>query len=83
MSASQANITERLTLIIMEQMGVERTSVTPDAQFVFDLGCDSLDTIELIMAVEEEFGVDIPDGEADDLDTVRKAIDYLESKGVK
>ena len=66
--------------IIVEQLGVDESEVTPDASFVEDLGADSLDTVELVMALEEEFGIEIPDEEAEKLVTVGDAIKYIEEK---
>lgn len=66
--------------IIVEELGVEESEVTIEANFIEDLGADSLDTVELIMKFEEEFDIDIPDEEAEKLTTVGKAVDYLKSK---
>jgi len=68
---------ERVKQIIMDQLGVSAEQVTPDASFIDDLGADSLDTVELVMALEEEFDIEIPDEDAEKLRTVRDAIDYL------
>ncbi len=73
-------IEERVKEIIVEQLGVDAEEVTPQASFINDLGADSLDTVELIMALEEEFDMEIPDEEAEKLDTVGKAIDYIKSR---
>jgi len=70
---------ERVKNIIVEQLGVAADQVTPEASFIDDLGADSLDTVELVMAFEEEFGVEIPDEDAEKLTTVGKALDYLHS----
>ncbi len=74
-----ASIEERVKEIIVEQLGVESEEVTEEASFINDLGADSLDTVELVMALEEEFDQEIPDEEAEKLDTVAKAIDYIKS----
>ncbi len=63
--------------IIVQQLGVDADKVTPDASFVDDLGADSLDVVELVMAFEEEFGVEIPDEAAEKIATVKDAIDFL------
>ena len=70
---------DKIKEIIVEQLGVEAEQVLPEASFVNDLGADSLDTVELIMAFEEEFGVEIPDEEAEKIKTVQDVIDYVES----
>jgi acyl carrier protein len=66
--------------IIAKQLGVDISEVTPEASFVDDLGADSLDTVELVMAFEEEFGIEIPDEEAEKILKVGAAIDYIKSK---
>ena len=66
--------------IIVNQLGVDISEVTPEASFIDDLGADSLDTVELVMAFEEEFSVEIPDEDAEKLTTVGAAIDYLDKK---
>jgi len=71
------SVSERVKEIIVEQLGVDPEEVTMEASFVNDLGADSLDTVELVMALEEEFNMEIPDEEAEKLDTVGKAIDYI------
>ena len=70
-------VDERVKKIIGEQLGVEEDEVTPEASFVEDLGADSLDTVELVMALEEEFGIEIPDEDAEKILTVGKALDYI------
>ncbi|HEX9750689.1 MAG TPA: acyl carrier protein [candidate division Zixibacteria bacterium] len=76
-----ASVEERVKKIIVEQLGVNAEQVTSGASFVDDLGADSLDTVELVMALEEEFGLEIPDEEAQKLATVQSAIDYINEKG--
>ena len=75
-----ATVDERVKKIIAEQLGVEEDEVTPEASFVEDLGADSLDTVELVMALEEEFGIEIPDEDAEKILTVGKALDYIKEK---
>jgi acyl carrier protein len=70
---------EKVKKIIVEQLGVEAEEVTPEAKFIEDLGADSLDTVELIMALEEEFGIEIPDEDAEKIITVKDAIEYIKS----
>ena len=74
------NIEEKIKGIIVEQLGVDEDEVTPTASFVDDLGADSLDQVELVMALEEEFGVEIPDEDAEKIATVQNAIDYIKAK---
>jgi acyl carrier protein len=78
-----SSLEERVKEIIVEQLGVDASEVTPDASFINDLGADSLDTVELVMALEEEFDLEIPDEEAEKLDTVGKAIDYIKKHNTK
>ena len=73
-------VADKVKSIIVEQLGVDEEEVTPDASFVDDLGADSLDTVELVMALEDEFGLDIPDEEAEKIKTVQNAIDYITAK---
>ncbi len=73
------NIEERVREIIADRLGVDPEEVTPDASFVEDLGADSLDTVELVMALEEEFGVEIPDEDAEKIQKVGDAIEYIKS----
>ncbi|MBD0316070.1 MAG: acyl carrier protein [Nitrospiraceae bacterium] len=75
-----ATVEERVKKIIAEQLGVEEDEVTPEASFVEDLGADSLDTVELVMALEEEFEIEIPDEDAEKILTVAKALDYIKEK---
>ncbi len=73
-------IQDKITEIIVEQLGVKPEEVTAEASFVDDLGADSLDTVELVMALEEEFGIEIPDEDAEKIQTVGDAIRYIEEK---
>jgi acyl carrier protein len=72
-----ADIEARVKDIITNELGVEAEKVTPEASFVEDLGADSLDTVELVMAFEEEFGIEIPDEDAEKMQTVGDAIEYI------
>jgi acyl carrier protein len=72
-------IFEKVKKIVLEQLDVKDEDVTPEANFANDLGADSLDTVELVMALEEEFEVEIPDEEAEKIDTVGKAVDFIEA----
>ena len=76
--ASEKSTEQRVKDIIVEQLGVSADQVTPDAKFIEDLGADSLDTVELVMALEEEFGHEIPDEEAEKLQSVGDVIKYIE-----
>jgi acyl carrier protein len=76
-------VTEKVKSIIAEQLGVKIEEVTEKASFIDDLGADSLDTVELVMALEEEFGVEIPDEDAEKMTTVGDAIKYIEEKSTK
>jgi acyl carrier protein len=78
--AAEKTIEQRVKEIIVEQLGVTPDQVTPEAKFIEDLGADSLDTVELVMALEEEFGQEIPDEEAEKLQTVGDVIKYVEDK---
>lgn len=72
-----ATIEERVRKVIEDQLSVNQDQITVEASFIDDLGADSLDTVELVMALEEEFGVEIPDEEAEKITTVRQAADYI------
>ncbi|HUW97486.1 MAG TPA: acyl carrier protein [Acidiferrobacter sp.] len=74
-----SSIEERVKKIVVEQLGVNETEVSTDASFVDDLGADSLDTVELVMALEEEFDCEISDDEAEKITTVKQAVDYITS----
>jgi acyl carrier protein len=76
------NAEAKVREIIINELGVEPEKVTLEASFVEDLGADSLDTVELVMAFEEEFGIEIPDEDAEQLQTVGDAVQYLRDKGV-
>lgn len=76
---TMATIEERVKNIVAEQLGVEKDKITNEASFVDDLGADSLDTVELVMALEEEFGTEIPDEDAEKITTIQQAIDYIKS----
>ncbi|MEC8646375.1 MAG: acyl carrier protein [Candidatus Latescibacterota bacterium] len=73
-----ASIEERVRDLVVDQLGVSEDQVNPQASFIDDLGADSLDTVELVMAFEEEFGIDIPDDDAEKMSSVGDAIRYLE-----
>jgi acyl carrier protein len=74
-----SSIEERVKQLVVEQLGVKEEDVTPNASFVDDLGADSLDTVELVMALEEEFETEIPDEEAEKITTVQQAVDYIKA----
>jgi acyl carrier protein len=80
-----ASVEERVKQIIVEQLGVDEGEVTPNASFVDDLGADSLDTVELVMAFEEAFEIEIPDEDAEKIRSVKDAVDYINAhaKGTK
>ena len=83
MAAGTENVEDRVKQIIVEQLGVDANEVTPQAHFVNDLGADSLDTVELVMALEEEFDTEIPDEQAEKIQTVGQAIDYIKAHSKK
>ena len=80
MSNVESNVEEKVKDIIVEELGVEREKLTSEASFMDDLGADSLDTVELVMAFEKEFDIDIPDEDAEKLRTVGEAMNYLHQK---
>lgn len=73
-----SDIASRVKKIVVEHLGVEEGKVTPEASFIDDLGADSLDTVELVMAFEEEFGIEIPDEAAEKIQTVQDAVSYIQ-----
>jgi acyl carrier protein len=75
--STMSSVEDRVKKIVVEQLGVSEEQVTPDASFVDDLGADSLDTVELVMALEEEFNTEIPDEDAEKITTVKQAIDFI------
>jgi acyl carrier protein len=76
-------IVEKVKQIIAEQLGVDENDISPSSSFVEDLGADSLDTVELVMALEESFGIEIPDEDAESIRTVNDAMDYIEKHAKK
>lgn len=78
MGNATQTVFERVKKVIVEQLSVDEAEVTPQASFTQDLGADSLDTVELVMAFEEEFGTEIPDEEAEKIQTVQDAVSYIE-----
>ena len=78
---TMSGIQDKVRSIIAEQLGVKLEEVTPQASFIDDLGADSLDTVELVMALEEEFGIEIPDEDAEKMVTVGDAMKYIDEKG--
>ena len=75
-----SDIEERVKKIVVEHLGVEEAKIQSDSKFIDDLGADSLDSVELVMAFEEKFGIEIPDDAAETIQTVQNAIDYIQSK---
>ena len=73
-----SEVLDKVVEIVCNQLSVNKEDVTPDASFVEDLGADSLDTVELVMAFEEEFGLEIPDDEAETITTIKSAVDWIE-----
>ena len=76
-------VEDKIKTIVAEQLGVSVDEVTPEASFADDLGADSLDIVELVMAIEEEYGIEIPDDDAEKLQTVQDAITYVEERTAK
>ena len=75
-----SEIADKIKRIVVEHLGVDESKVTPEASFIDDLGADSIDTVELVMAFEEEFNVEIPEDAAEKIATVKDAIDYIEKQ---
>ena len=75
-----SDIEEQVKKIVVDHLGIDESKVAPESKFIDDLGADSLDTVELVMALEEKFGIEIPDDAAETIQTVKDAIDYIESK---
>jgi acyl carrier protein len=75
-----SDIEEQVKKIVVEHLGIDETKVTPEARFIDDLGADSLDTVELVMAFEEKFSIEIPDDAAETILTVKNAIDFIKGK---
>ena len=78
-----SDVAERVKKIVVEHLGVDEAKVTDNASFIDDLGADSLDTVELVMAFEEEFGIEIPDEDAEKITRVKEAIEYIENHAKK
>lgn len=77
---AEQSVEEKVKAIIVEELGVDESEVTPDAKFIEDLGADSLDTVELVMRFEEDFGLEIPDEDAEKILSVKDAVSYIQSK---
>jgi len=75
-----SEIEQQVKKIVIDHLGIEESKVTPESKFIDDLGADSLDTVELVMAFEEKFGIEIPDDAAETIQTVQDAINFIESK---
>ena len=80
---TQEEVFDKVRTALIDALGVDEEEVTPDASFVDDLGADSLDTVELVMAFEEEFGIEIPDEDAEKITRVKEAIEYIEGHAKK
>ncbi|MGQ9898175.1 MAG: acyl carrier protein [Acidobacteriota bacterium] len=77
---AEQSVEEKVKAIIVEELGVDESEVTPEAKFIEDLGADSLDTVELVMRFEEDFGLEIPDEDAEKILSVKDAVNYIQSK---
>ena len=75
-----SDVEEQIKKIVIDHLGIDESKVTPESKFIDDLGADSLDTVELVMAFEEKFSIEIPDDAAETIQTVQNAIDYIQSK---
>ena len=75
-----SEIESQVKQIVVDHLGIDESKVTPESKFIDDLGADSLDTVEMVMAFEEKFGIEIPDDAAETIQTVQNAIDYIDSK---
>ena len=75
-----SEIETQVKQIVVDHLGIDQDKVTPESKFIDDLGADSLDTVELVMAFEEKFGIEIPDDAAETIQTVQNAIDYIQNK---
>ena len=75
-----SDIQDQVIKIVVDHLGIDESKIKPDSKFIDDLGADSLDTVELVMAFEEKFGIEIPDDAAETIQTVKDAISYIESK---
>ena len=75
-----SDVEDQVKKIVVEHLGIDESKVTPEAKFIDDLGADSLDTVELVMAFEEKFGIEIPDDAAETILTVKNAIDFIKGK---
>ena len=78
-----SEVQDQVKKIVVDHLGIDEEKVKPEAKFIDDLGADSLDTVELVMAFEEKFGIEIPDDAAETIQTVQNAIDYIENKKLK
>ena len=74
-----SDINDQVKKIVVDHLGIDEAKVVPEAKFIDDLGADSLDTVELVMAFEEEFGLEIPDDEAENITTIQSAVDWIEN----
>lgn len=83
MEDKMSSVADKVKKIVVDQLGVSEDQVTPEANFIKDLGADSLDLVELVMAFEDEFGSDIPDEDSEKLTTVGQAIEYIEKKSAE